>query len=264
VTRRLYLHLVVTLFAAAVAAFLTFVPAPARAFGEQGGVDIRPLLTGESKGATYPNAPSRWAYELVRRTSAPAKMKPTPVRADDSALLESPIVYWSGKSALSPLTTPEVNGLRKFFALGGTLIVDDSAPGQDGEPSSFAKTAQEELKRVLPESTPIELAPEHVIYRSFYLLTRPEGRVLGKKTLSAIVRGGQAQVIFLSQDLGGALARNTAGVWEQAVLPGGEEQREHAVRLAVNIAMYVLCSNYKDDQVHAPFIMRRRATLADP
>ena len=23
--------------------------------------------------------------------------------------------------------------------------------------------------------------------------------------------------------------------------------------------MYVLCSNYKDDQVHAPFLMRRRA-----
>jgi hypothetical protein len=27
----------------------------------------------------------------------------------------------------------------------------------------------------------------------------------------------------------------------------------------VNVAMYVLCSNYKDDQVHAPFLMRRRA-----
>jgi hypothetical protein len=48
-------------------------------------------------------------------------------------------------------------------------------------------------------------------------------------------------------------------MWEQAVTPGGDVQREHAVRLAVNIAMYVLCSNYKDDQVHAPFLMRRRA-----
>ena len=31
-----------------------------------------------------------------------------------------------------------------------------------------------------------------------------------------------------------------------------------AARLAVNIAMYVLCSNYKDDQVHAEHIMKRR------
>ena len=42
-------------------------------------------------------------------------------------------------------------------------------------------------------------------------------------------------------------------------------QREHAIRLAVNIAMYVLCSNYKDDQVHAPFLMRRaRCSLTSP
>jgi hypothetical protein len=43
------------------------------------------------------------------------------------------------------------------------------------------------------------------------------------------------------------------------VTPGGDGQRERAIRLAVNVSMYALCSNYKDDQVHAPFLMRRRA-----
>jgi len=90
-------------------------------------------------------------------------------------------------------------------------------------------------------------------------LRRAEGRVAGPKTLDAIIRGGAAQVIFTSHDLGGALARGATGVWEMPVTPGGDAQREHAIRLAVNIAMYVLCSNYKDDQVHAPFLMRRRA-----
>jgi hypothetical protein len=28
--------------------------------------------------------------------------------------------------------------------------------------------------------------------------------------------------------------------------------------------MYTLCSNYKDDQVHAPFLMRRRALPVGP
>ena len=69
----------------------------------------------------------------------------------------------------------------------------------------------------------------------------------------------QAQVLFSEHDLGGALARGATGTWEQAVMPGGDLQRERAIRLAVNVAMYVLCSNYKDDQVHAPFLMRRRA-----
>ena len=65
-------------------------------------------------------------------------------------------------------------------------------------------------------------------------------------------------MIFTSHDLLGALARSPGGVQSLSVTPGGEAQRERAVRLAVNIAMYVLCSNYKDDQVHAPFLMRRR------
>jgi hypothetical protein len=83
--------------------------------------------------------------------------------------------------------------------------------------------------------------------------------VEGSPSLDAIVRGGQAQVLFSEHDLGGALARGASGIWERPVLPGGDGQRERAIRLAVNIAMYVLCSNYKDDQVHAPYLMRRRA-----
>jgi hypothetical protein len=42
-------------------------------------------------------------------------------------------------------------------------------------------------------------------------------------------------------------------------MAGGATQREAAVRLGVNLVMYALCLDYKDDQVHAPFILRRRA-----
>jgi len=63
---------------------------------------------------------------------------------------------------------------------------------------------------------------------------------------------------LLSHDLLGALARREGG-WALSVEPGGERQRQYALRLAVNLAMYVLCSDYKDDQVHAPWLMRRRA-----
>ena len=65
-------------------------------------------------------------------------------------------------------------------------------------------------------------------------------------------------MLFSSHDVLGALARERDGVPAFRVEPGGDRQRELATRLAVNIAMYVLCSNYKDDQVHAPFLMRRR------
>jgi hypothetical protein len=234
-------------------------PRIARAFGDVGAFDPRVLLTGTQTGPAHRRAPARWSEELVQRTSAPARMRPSSVRADEGAITDAPFAYWSGDAALAPLTSGEVSGLRSFFALGGILLVDDAAPGPAGQPSAFGRTAREQIARVIPDSTPIAIGDEHVVFRSFYLLRRAEGRVEGTKTLDAIVRGGRAQVIFSEHDLGGALAKGVTGIWELPVLPGGDSQREHAIRLAINVAMYVLCSNYKDDQVHAPFLMRRRA-----
>jgi hypothetical protein len=234
-------------------------PRAARAFGDQGAFDPRVLLVGSQTAAARPTAPGRWSWELVQRTSAPARLRPSTVHADEQAITDAPFLYWSGDGSPPALTTAEIGGLRRFFALGGVMLVDDAGVGPEGEPSAFGRAARREIARVLPESTPITIGDEHVVFRSFYLLRRAEGRVAGPKTLEAVVRGGQAQVLFSSHDIGGALARGPTGLWEQAVVPGGDAQRERAIRLAVNIAMYVLCSNYKDDQVHAPFLMRRRA-----
>lgn len=238
---------------------LCAIPKPAAGFGEQGAFDPRVLLAGGVTHAARPSSPARWSWELVQRTSAPARMRPSSVRADDRELSTAPFVTWSGTTALEPLTTGEIAGLRRYFALGGMLLVDDAGVDDAGAPSAFGRSARREIARVLPDATPIPLGPEHVVFRSYYLLRRAEGRVAGPKNVDAIVRGGQAQVLFLSHDLGGALARGATGAWELPVVPNGDAQREHAIRLAVNIGMYVLCSNYKDDQVHAPFLMRRRA-----
>lgn len=234
-------------------------PSVARAFGDQGAFDPRVLLTGAETQAARPDAPGRWSWELVQRTSAPARLRPTSVHADDPALVDAPFAYWSGERAVAPLTSREISGLRTFFSLGGILFVDDAAPADAGLPGPFGRSAREEIARVLSDATPIPIGAENVIFRTFYLLRRAEGRILGSKTLEAIVKGSLTRVIFSSHDVGGALAKGPTGIWEYAVTPGGDSQRERAIRLAVNVAMYALCSNYKDDQVHAPFLMRRRA-----
>ncbi|MCL2778380.1 MAG: DUF4159 domain-containing protein [Polyangiaceae bacterium] len=239
-------------------------PKPACAFGDGGAFDPCVLLAGGITGAARPNAGSRWSWEIVQRTSAPARLKPSQVRADDPAIVSGPFVWLSGISALSPFSAQEISGLRKFFALGGLLLIDDAGVSDDGRPSAFGRSAREQIARVLPDTSPIALGPDHVLFKTYYLVRRPEGRVRGPQSLDAIVRGGKAQVIFSSHDLGGALAHSAAGDWEMQPVPGGEVQRERAIRLAVNLSMYVLCSNYKDDQVHAPFLMRRRALLGLP
>ena len=229
---------------------------PARAFGEEGAFNPRVLLTGNARWeGVRTTAPARWSQELMVRTSAPARQTPGTVRADDPLLLAEPFAMWGGESDVPPLTDREASGLRRFIALGGILLVDDFAP-EDG---NFARAAKRELRRVVPEGSPIPIGPENVVFKSFYLIRRAVGRVEGPPKLEAIVRGGVPQVIYSVHDLTGALARGASGTHPIQVVPGGESQREKAVRLAVNISMYVLCSTYKDDLVHESFLKRRHA-----
>jgi hypothetical protein len=237
-------------------ALASAVPRVARAFGDEGAFNPRPLLVGTMKlEGVRASAPARWARELVNRTSAPARLSPAAIRADDDSLFTEPFAYLFGEGPVAPLTEREIAHLRRFFAEGGVLFVDDTDP----DSGAFGRDVRRELGRVLPDAAPIPIGADHVVFRSFYFLRRAVGRIEGPAKLEAIVRGGNAQVILSSHDLAGALAQSgSSGVPSVSVTPGGERQRERAIRLAVNIAMYVLCSNYKDDQVHAPFLMRRR------
>jgi hypothetical protein len=99
----------------------------------------------------------------------------------------------------------------------------------------------------------------HVLHKSFYLLDRHGGRLLVKPWVEAQTLDGRLAVVYSQNDLGGAWARSELGEWEYPCTPGGEAQREVAFRWGVNLAMYALCTDYKDDAVHLPFILRRRS-----
>lgn len=227
-----------------------------RAMGQSGAFSARRLLTTRSsRSSERDSALSQWGRELVRRTSAPAVFEPSKVAADSPALLDEPFVVWSDDSDPGELTLGERRHLEAFLRLGGVLLVDDSQP----ESGVFSAAARRELRRILPESPPITLEPSHVIFKSFYLVKRPMGRVAGPPRVDGIVRGRLPQVLFLSCDLLGALATRQDGSFRFEISAQLPQQRELAIRFAVNLAMFVLCSDYKDDQVHAEWIMRRRS-----
>ena len=60
-----------------------------------------------------------------------------------------------------------------------------------------------------------------------------------------------------SADWAGAWALASSGLPMFSVAPGGERQRDMAYRFGVNIVMYALTGNYKDDLVHERFIRER-------
>jgi hypothetical protein len=97
----------------------------------------------------------------------------------------------------------------------------------------------------------------HVLYRSFYEITRPIGRVRGPENLTGYEMEGRLAIIRTRHDLGGAWARDNLGNWEFAVTPGGVRQRENAFRLGVNLVLYALCLDYKDESPHRRFGRQR-------
>ena len=40
-------------------------------------------------------------------------------------------------------------------------------------------------------------------------------------------------------------------------MPGGEAQREMSYRFGINLVMYILTGNYKEDLVHVPDLLER-------
>ncbi len=229
---------------------------PAFSFGQDGAFTPR-LLTTAGAAPLDPEreaALGRWAWELVRRTSAPGRLLVDKVAADSPALVAEPFAVWAGAHAVQPLLSTERRSLRLFFEMGGILFVDDSDP-DSGE---FSRTVKEQLATVLPETPVVAVPKRHVLYKSYYLVDRPIGRVEGPPVLESMSRGRQVQVLLTRHDLLGALARR-GETWSFPMQSVNEAvARQQAIRLAVNIAMYVLCSDYKDDQVHAEELMRRR------
>jgi uncharacterized protein DUF4159 len=66
-----------------------------------------------------------------------------------------------------------------------------------------------------------------------------------------------SSIFITSNDLASAWAIDERGAPLYPVVPGGDRQRDMAMRTGVNIVMYALTGNYKADQVHVPALLER-------
>jgi hypothetical protein len=258
VPRRSFTVPTVALTLAVGLALAALAPSGARALGETSLFDVRTVLYDGGHPTPRQSAPRRLAWELRKRTSIEPVLTPSSARLDDPSIFETPFLYWAGDTAFPELSEGEVAGLRRFLTFGGFLVIDDASAGA-ADPDGFDASIRRELARAMPAHPLAALPADHTVFRTYYLLDRPVGRVEGPDRLEGVTLGERVAVVYSRHDLGGAWARDNLGNWEYPVEPGGDHQRELAIRLGVNLAMYALCLDYKDDQVHAPFIMRRRA-----
>lgn len=229
-------------------------PRGARAFGD----DARFIPAVAQHGGHWDARLSglrRLAWELQRRTSVEVVTDARPFPLNSSKLFEYPFLYLGSDGPIPPFKQDEVENLRKYLTYGGFLLVDANDGSEGG---GFDASIRRELARVLPQAPLMDVPSEHVIFKSFFLLDSAPGRYVRKPQLESCNLGKRAAVVYTQNDLMGALARDEGGGFLYEVSPGGDQQREMATRLALNLCMYALCLDYKDDAVHTPLINSKR------
>ncbi|MFP2908009.1 DUF4159 domain-containing protein [Pyxidicoccus sp. 3LFB2] len=236
------------------AALVPLLSRRADAFGEKSRF-IPAVVRHGGRWDTRLSGLRRIAWELQRRTSVEVVPDARGFQLSSPDLFEYPFLYMGGEGSFPALSEAEVTNLRRYLTYGGFLLADAN-DGSDGD--GFDASFRREIARVLPQNPLADVPSNHVVYKSFFLLDAAPGRLLNKPQMEASMLGKRAAVLYSQNDLAGAWSRSESGDYEFDVTPGGEPQREMAVRLGINICMYALCLDYKDDAVHLPLILNKR------
>ncbi len=216
-------------------------------------VDL-PQLEYPGRWHPRPHAIRELASELRLRTRLEPMRSPSIVSAGPG-LFASPFLYVAGQGALPSLGATAEATLGRYLDLGGMIVFDDADGGTD---LGFDRDVRALLARIAPGTGLSRIARDHVLYRSFYIVDEPVGRTRSSDHCLGIQEEGRIKVLLLRNDLGGALERDPDGVHTYQCTPGGPQQREHAIRFAVNILLYATCTDYKADRAHVETLLKTR------
>jgi len=215
------------------------------------------VVTGRGSPAR-PNAALVLAQETRFRTAADVKLDRVVVTLDSPAIFEHPFLLWVGQGAFF-LTEREWTQLRKCLELGGTLLVENA--GEAGAMAAFDRSLRTQIGRAFPGRTLTVVPSQHVLFRAFYKIESVWGSRAVRPYLEALFIDGRLALLYSQNDLSGAWSRDGFGNWEYEAVPGGPAQREGAIRLGINVLLYALLQDYKDEQAHVEFLFRKRRLL---
>jgi hypothetical protein len=187
-----------------------------------------------------------------------------------------PVIYWPVLPDAQSLSEAAVAKIDAYMKEGGLIVFDTRDSGQ-GAPTGFGGSGKTgtALQRLLArlDVPRLEPVPEtHVLTKSFYLLRSFPGRWDGGQLWVEASDGdddgsgtgrkarradGVTSIMITSNDFASAWALDERHRGIFPMVPGGENQRDMAFRVGVNIVMHALTGNYKADQVHVPALLER-------
>jgi hypothetical protein len=195
------------------------------------------------------------ARVLERRTSL-NEVGVAAVSPEGDELAFFPLIYWPLTATAVPVSPAAAAHVNDYLHHGGMILFDGAA---GGSPLSTG-----DMQRILAgiDIPPLAHIPEnHVLHRTFYLLDEFPGRFAGDdlwlEPEELALDDGVSSVIAGNGGWAGAWAIDDSGKPMFACVPGGETQREQALRFGVNLAMYALTGNYKSDQMHVQALLER-------
>ncbi len=166
---------------------------------------------------------------LRSRTEIDVGERAATVSLDDDELFLYPMLHMTGHGKIS-FSDQEAANLRKYLERGGFLWADDNY-GMD-------RSFREEMRKVFPDGPFVELPFGHAIYHAFYSF--PDGLPKihehdgGPPHGFGVFHNGRLVVFYsFNTDIGD-------GLEDAEVHDDPPEKHEAALRMGVNIAVYVL------------------------
>ena len=233
------------------------------------------VITGDTRLDDTSRAGLRGLGQVLNFRTSVEPAEPLAVDLERDDLTFYPILYWP-ISADQPTPSAEAYVKLNDYLRNGGLILFDT---RDADVAGFGAATPNgaRLQRIAAplDIPPLEPLPEdHVLTRTFYLLTDFPGRHSGRAVWVEAappdaeqiegmpfrnLNDGVTPVVIGGNDWASAWAVNDRGDPLFPVGRGyaGERQRELAYRFGVNLVMHVLTGNYKSDQVHVPALLDR-------
>ncbi len=212
------------------------------------------VVTGERDVDRISRAGLGGLSVYVNRRTAAELGEPLGVDVEKDDLSLFPLLYWPLTEGQIPPSAEVRARVSAYFSGGGTILFDTRGGG-------VPLAAMSRLSRGLDLPALVPLPADHVLTRSFYLLKKFPGRWAGGEVwieqAGRRVNDGVATVIAGSNDWAAAWAMDESERPLFQAVPGGARQREAAFRFGINLVIYTLTGNYKSDQIHAPFILKR-------
>lgn len=138
---------------------------------------------GRDWATDYPTADRVMTRVATRLSNLDACEWEKPISLADPQLRRYPFVYTVEWGRGADLTEPEVEGLRGYLEAGGFLMVDDFWGTREW------RSFEEQIRRVLPTHTIVEVPRDHAIFRSYYDIDEDIVQVPNIRNGRAVTRG---------------------------------------------------------------------------